>query len=210
MIQECLSAEASAETLDAAVLIVLSQMCCSRAEADIEVLQVPSSGYFGLFGRRLACVRIKLHDRAVIARQITKQLLRLTELEASIELASNPHKIELHLASQHPSLLIGRHGQTLDALQDLVVTMTDRVTTERTPIVLDVGGYRERRRAFLQVLSRRLCQQVRQTSKPVSTPPLVLSERRILHELINREPDLESHSKNHQSGRKTIILQPRG
>ena len=210
MNQQYLHVEVAAKNLDAAVEQALAQLDCTRAEADIEVLQVHASGLFGIFGRRLARVSVKLHDRGVIARQLTGRLLRLSELDATVELVSASNHIELLLTAQDTSLVIGRHGQTLDALQSLVGTMTDRLTTDRTPIILDVDGYRGRRRDFLNRLARRLLQKVRQSGKPASTPPLVLSERRIIHELFKQESDLETRSKNHEGGRKTIILQQRG
>ncbi len=210
MNQQSLYVEVAAKNLDTAVEQALAQLNCTRAEADIEVLQVHSSGLLGLFGRRLARVRVKLHDRGVIARQLTHQLLNLSDLGASVELVSSRHQVELLLTAQDPNFVIGRHGQTLDALQSLVGTMTDRLTTDRTPILIDVEGYRERRLDFLNNLARCLSQKVRQSGKPASTPPLVLSERRILHELIKQEPDLVTRSKNHDGGRKVIIVEPRG
>ena len=210
MKQQSLHVEVAAKNLDEAVEQALAQLDCTRAEADIEVLQVHSSGLLVIFGKRPARVRVKLHDRGAIARQFASQLLSLSGLDAKIELASSSNQIELLLTAQDPSLLIGRHGQTLDALQGLVGTMTDRLTTARTPIFLDVDGYRERRCDFLNRLALRLTQEVRNSSKPASTPPLVLSERRILHDLFKQESDLESLSKNHDAGRKIIILQPRG
>jgi len=210
MKQQPLHVEVTANNLDKAVEQALAQLDCTRAEADVEVLQVHSSGLLGIFGKRPARVRVKLHDRGAIARQFAGQLLHLSGLDARIEVVSSSNQIELLLTAEDPSLLIGRHGQTLDALQSLVGTMTDRLTTDRTPVCLNVDGYLERRRDFLNRLARRLTQQVRDSSKPASTPPLVLSERRFLHDLFKQEPDLESSSKNHEGGRKIIVLQPRG
>ena len=210
MKQQSLHVEFTANSLDKAVEQALAQLDCTRAEADVEVLQVHSSGLLGIFGKRPARVRVKLHDRGAIARQFAGQLLHLSGLDARIEVVSSSNQIELLLTAEDPSLLIGRHGQTLDALQSLVGTMTDRLTTDRTPVCLNVDGYLERRRDFLNRLARRLTQQVRDSSKPASTPPLVLSERRFLHDLFKQEPDLESSSKNHEGGRKIIVLQPRG
>lgn len=210
MKQQSLHLEVSANNLDEAVEQALAQLGCTRAEADIEVLQVHSSGLLGFFGKRPARVRVQLLDRGAIARHFANQLLHLSGLDARVEMVSSSNQVELHLTAEDPSLLIGRHGQTIDALQSLVGTMTDRVTTDRTPIFFDVDGYRERRRNFLNRLARRLTQKVRNSSKPASTPPLVLSERRILHDLFKEEPDMESRSKNHEGGRKIIILQPRG
>ncbi len=209
MMQQYLHVEVAAESLDAAVEKALTQLMCTRAEADVEVLQVHSSGLFGLFGKRPAKVLVKLHDRGAIARQLTAKLLLLSNLSADIEIVTSNNQIELLLSSDDTSRLIGRHGQTLDALQTLVGTMTDRVTTDRTPLLLDVDGYRGRRLDYLQRLAEKLIRKVRQSNKPATTPPLIISERRILHELFKQEEGLESHSKNHEGGRKTIVLQLR-
>ncbi len=210
MKQQHLHVEVAAESLDAAVEKALAQLDCTRAEVDVEVLQVQSSGLLGMFGRQSARVRVRLHDRGVIARQLAHRLLHLSALDADIALNSSNNRIELNLTAQDPSLLIGRHGQTLDALQTLIGTMTDRLTTDRTPILFDVDGYRGRRQVFLNRLAHRLVKKVRRSGKPATTPPLFIGERRILHELFKQESDLESSSKNHEGGRKIIILQLRG
>jgi len=210
MNQQCLHVEVEAKSLDDAVEEALSQLDCTRAEVDIEILQVHAKGLLGIFGKRPARVSVKLHDRGVIAKQYTRKLLFLSGIEAKVEVTSASHVIEVHLKSNDPSRVIGRHGQALDALQSLVITMTDRVTTDRTEIILDVDGYRHRRRDFLQKLARRLSRKVRQSGKPASSPPLLLNERRTLHELLKSEPGLETHSKNHDAGRKVVVLQKRG
>jgi spoIIIJ-associated protein len=201
--------EVTAENLDTAVENALSQLKCTRAEADVEVLQVASPGFLGLFGKRQARVRVMLHDRGAIARQFTDGLLRLSGLEAEIEVVASPKQIQLLLSSDASSLLIGRHGQMLDAMQGLVGTMTDRQTTDRTPIVLDVDGYRARRHEFLTRLADKLSRKVRETGKPATTPPLALGERRILYERFKLEVDLEAISRNHEGDRKVMVLKLR-
>jgi spoIIIJ-associated protein len=201
--------EVTAENLDTAVENALSQLKCTRAEAEVEVLQAASSGFLGLFGKRQARVRVKLHDRGAIARQFTDGLLRLSGLDVEIEVVTSTKQIQLLLSSDASSLLIGRHGQMLDAMQGLVGTMTDRQTTDRTPIVLDVDGYRARRHEFLTRLADKLSRKVRETGKPATTPPLALGERRILYERFKLEVDLEATSRNHEGGRKVMVLKPR-
>ena len=71
MSSEHLQAEAIADNLDAAVESALAQLNSTRSEAEIEVLQRPSHGLLGVFGKRPARVVVRLHDRAAIARQVT-------------------------------------------------------------------------------------------------------------------------------------------
>jgi len=206
---DCLHLEVASNNLDTAVENALSQLKCTRAEADVEVLQAASPGFLGLFGKRQARVRVKLHDRGAIARQFTDGLLRLSGLDVEIEVVTSTKLIQLSLSSDDSSLLIGRHGQMLDAMQGLVGTMTDRQTTDRTPIVLDVDGYRVRRHEFLNRLADKLSRKVRETGKSATTPPLALGERRILYERFKLEVDLDAISRNHEGDRKVIVLKPR-
>jgi spoIIIJ-associated protein len=201
--------EVTAETLDTAVEKALTQLKCTRAEADVEVLQVASQGFLGLFGKRQAKVCVKLHDRGAIARHFTEGILRLSGLDVNIDVVTSKNQIQLLLSSDDTSLLIGRHGQMIDAVQGLVSTMTDRQTTDRTPIILDADGYRARRHEFLTRLAEKLSRKVRETGKSASTPPLAIGERRILHELFKQDAGLEASSKNHEGDRKIIVLKPR-
>ena len=205
-----LTAEITSDSLEQAVEKALIQLNCTRAEAEIEVLQMHSRGFLGLFGKRPAKIRARLCDRGAIARQVARRLLALSGLDAAIDLSRSSRQIELKMTSENNQLLIGRHGQTLDALQLLVTTITDRLTTDRTPLELDIAGYRLKRKEFLHSLAQRMSRKVRQSGKPASTPPLNLFERRILHELFKREPGLESHSKSYQKDRKVIVLKKRG
>lgn len=209
MKQDLLHLEVAAENLDAAVENALGRLNCTRAEAEVEVLQTASSGFLGLFGKRQARVRVKLHDRGVIARQLTDRVLHLMGLDVELEVVTSPEQLQIVLSSVDSSLLIGRQGQMLDALQGLIGTMTDRQTTDRTPIVLDVEGYRARRHNFLTDLAVKLCRKVRETGRSAKTPPLALAERRILYDLFKQESDLEARSRNHEGDRKVIILQNR-
>ena len=198
--------EVTANNLDTAVEKALSQLKCTRAEADVEVLQAPSPGFLGLFGKRQAKVRVKLHDRGAIARQFIEGLLRLSGLDVEIEIITSTKQVQLLLSSDDSSLLIGRHGQMLDAMQGLVGTMTDRQTSPRGTLAGGADGYRARRHEFLTRLAEKLSRDVRETGKSASTPPLALGERRILHERFKQEADLEAISRNHEGDRKVIVL----
>jgi spoIIIJ-associated protein len=134
-------------------------------------------------------------------------LLALSDLVAEVNLTASSDRIDLLLSGEEPSRLIGRHGQTLDALQTLVGSITDRLTTVRSPINLDVDGYRIRRRDYLRSTARRMAQKVRQSGKPATTPPLSQYERRYIHGIFKQEPGLRSHSKDHEGGRKIVVLQ---
>jgi len=205
-----LHVEIEAPDLDEAVSRALAQLDCGRAEVELEILQLQSRGFLGLLGCRPARVKLSLSDRGVIARQLLRRLLELSGFSAQVEVSPSSQQIELLLSSEQSSLLIGRHGQTLEALQSLVTTMTDRLTTDRTPLCLDIDGYRQRRQLFLQQLARRLFRQVRRSRRSAATPPLSSGERRIVYELARQEADIEAFSQTQNGDFKVVVLQPRG
>jgi spoIIIJ-associated protein len=208
MDRDALHVEAEAASLEAAVDQALAQLDCTRAEVDIKVLQAHATGLLGLFGRRNARVAVRIDNRGVIARQMTRRLLALSGLEARVSVSVSSQQISLSVQTEDSSLLIGRHGQTLDALQTLVSSMTDRQSTDRTSIVIDVDGYRQRRHTFLSDLAKRMTKQVLRTEKKALSPALSSGERRILYALLKTESDLESHSIRRDGGRKAVVLVP--
>ena len=209
MIYEHLTTEVEAESLDKAVEKALLQLRCSRAEADVEILQMPTRGFLGILGNRPARVRVKLHDRGAVARQIACRVLHLSGFEAEVDLTTSSQRLDLNLRAKDPRILIGHHGQTLDSIEFLVVSITDRLTTDRTPIQVDIDGYRSRRQKFLCRLAQKMAHKVRASGRPATTPPLNLNERRILHNLFRQEPGLESRSKHHEKDRKVVVLMKR-
>ena len=149
MLKDLLVKEIVAPTVDQAVDQALAFFGSTRAEVDIEILKVPSRGLFGIFFKSPATVRIHLIDRAFIAKRITETLLSHMNIEASLSVATSSNHIELEIVSPDSALLIGKHGQTLDALRYMVVNMTDRVVSDRKEITIDIDGYSERRRVSL-------------------------------------------------------------
>lgn len=210
MLYDLIETETVAATVDAAVDLALERFACTRAEIDSEILQIPSRGFLGLIGRRPARVRVRLIDRGYIARRICEHLLERSGFTASVTVHSASERIELHIEGDESSRIIGRRGQTLDALQSLTVTLTDRNVPDRTPIVLDVDNYRSRRADSLRQLARRLSAQVRRSGRPATVQPLPPEERRIVHLTLEDEPGIETRSIGHGFERKMLVSSRRG
>lgn len=210
MLIDLIESEVTADTVDAAVDRALERFGCSRAEINTDILQVPSTGFLGLFGRRPARVRVRLIDRAFVARRLCQHLLAMSGFDASVTVHPASDRIDLQITSPESSLVIGRRGQTLDALQALVVTLTDRHVAERTPIVLDVDDYRTRRAESLRQLARRLSSQVRRSGRPATVQPLSPDERRIVHQTLEDEPGIETRSIGQGFERKMLVSSRRG
>lgn len=208
MFGHTLEIESEGSTLDVAVNQGIDRFGCSRAEVDIEILQLPAKGFLGLFGARPAKVRIRLTDRALIARRSAQKLLRLTGIEAKVDALTGSERIDLTIDSEESNLIIGRRGVTLEALQSLVITLTDREVQDRTPIVIDIDGYRQRKEFSLRRLARRLSSQVRRTGRKATIDPLPPEDRRLFHLALKEEYGVECRSVGQGIERK-MVLSPR-
>jgi len=209
-VADLLQIDIEAESLAEAIESGMRHFRCSRAAIEARILQAPCSGFFGLFGRKPAKVRVALMDRGFAARAIVEHLLFLSGFSARVagEVTVPPYLLKLD--SPDPSLLIGRHGQTLDSLQFLVNALLDKQLGPGASVVLDVAAYRERRHGDLATLAQRLISQVRRTGKTASTPPLPVEERKVLYGLIEREPDIVAHSRGQGAEKKLVVSAHRG
>jgi spoIIIJ-associated protein len=199
-----------AETLAEAVERGVQHFNCARTDIETAIQQAPRSGFLGLFGRRPARVLVRLIDRGAAARVVCEYLLQLSRFPAKVrnESVVTPHL--LNIESPDPAWLIGRHGQTLDALQFLLNSLLDREFGSGERVVLDTAAYRARRRGDLVSLAERLIDQARKSGRSVSTPPLPPDERRVLHGMFERERDIVAHSKGQGIEKKLIVSTQRG
>ncbi|AGA59779.1 putative RNA-binding protein [Thermobacillus composti KWC4] len=102
-------------------------------------------------------------------------------------------------------LLIGRRGQTLDALQYLANIVASRSSRERVRIVLDAENFRERRRKTLEELSERLAQRVVRTGKEIVLEPMTPQERKVIHTALQHHPKVKTFSKGDEPNRRVVI-----
>jgi spoIIIJ-associated protein len=103
------------------------------------------------------------------------------------------------------SLLIGRRGDTLSALQLVVALIVAKQTGQRERVVVDAEGYRERREENLRSLAQRVAQQVRRSRSPVALEPMPPNERRIIHMELAEDADLTTESDGEGDQRRIII-----
>ena len=113
--------------------------------------------------------------------------------------------ILFEMKGKNLGLLIGRRGQTLDALQTLVNVYANRLSGEHLRIILDAERFRERRKKTLEDLSMRLANQVVRTKKEVVLEPMSAHERRIIHFKLQNHPKVKTYSKGEEPNRRIVI-----
>ena len=109
------------------------------------------------------------------------------------------------LAGSDLGLLIGRHGQTIDALQYLANALARRRGAERR-IVVDAAGYRSRRESALHAMAHRSAEQAVATGRRVEFEPMTAVERKVVHEFLKDDPEVETTSEGSEPNRYVVII----
>ena len=135
------------------------------------------------------------------------EVLKKMNVPAPVLAANTDNGLRLCIDAETMGLLIGRRGETLDALQYLVSLVANRNRKEEgyVRVTLDTEGYRSRREETLKRLARKNAMQVRQTGRPVSMEPMNPYERRILHSALQGFTGVTTHSEGEEPNRHVVI-----
>lgn len=143
-------------------------------------------------------------EEARLARELLERAVAAIGVPASISL-SDRDEVVATLAADDVSVLIGRHGQTLDALQYLANALAARAGLEKR-VVVDAAGYRSRRATALDAMARRSAEQASATGRPVALEPMTAVERKIVHEALKDDPEVETGSEGTEPNRYVVVV----
>jgi len=212
---------ASAPSVEEALEVALSRLGASEQEVEVEVLQEPRSGFLGLGGQEaIVLVRRKrtadlpseeeLEEQGDVATEFLEELLSRMGIDASVEpnLEEGTMYVDVLAAGASDddmALLIGRHGQTLEALQELTRHVVMRRTGMRCRVIVDVEDYRKRQRDRLAARAREAAKRVARTGREEELEPMNPYERKIVHDAVATIPGVESSSRGEEPERRVVI-----
>ncbi|WP_336787792.1 RNA-binding cell elongation regulator Jag/EloR [Paenibacillus sp. MMO-177] len=198
---------ASGKTIDDAVRSGLTQLKVTKDRVKVLVMEQPSKGLFGLIGVKEAKVELELiPDPTIEAEQFLRDVAEAMGLTIAIERKQTKEATYLSVSGGGDiGMLIGRRGQTLDALQYLVNIVANRYSDSHLRIVLDAEDFRERRRKTLEELSERLAGRVVRTKKEVVLEPMSSHERKVIHSQLQNHPRVKTYSKGDEPNRRVVI-----
>jgi spoIIIJ-associated protein len=215
----------SARTVEEATKKALTRLNVGLEEIEVTVLKEGRGGILGL-GAEDAVISVKLltrdsgndsgneNEELNKARAILDTLLKGIDVTAKIDIqvpaamldedgADNP--VVFNITGDDLGGLIGRRGQTLDALQYLVRLIFARQTKSKMPIMVDVEGYKQRRFEDLKTLALNVADQVKSKRSSVRLEPMTPYERRIVHMTLANDPDVETESIGEGESRKIVV-----
>ncbi len=226
--------ETEGNTIDEAIDSALKSLGASRDTVTVEILSEARKGILG-FGAQKARIRATLRkpsismpagdektairptavtsaEVTVIADKAQKalvEILRLMGVAAAVEKKSGESEAEiiLDVRTDNNALLIGRKGQTLEALEYLVTRIVgERPGGEGPHIVVDIEAYRERRRKTLQDMALRLGEKAKRQRKTVTVDALSAADRRVIHAALQDDPWVTTRSLGQGAYRRLLII----
>ena len=194
------------KTVDEAVEEALKALKISREDAEIEVIEEGSRGFLGMFGAKEAVVKVKKKfDPEKTAKTFLKEMFISMGLIVNIDTTLKEKQLEIKISGDDMGIIIGKRGQTLDAIQYLVNLVVNKGTAPYISVTLDTENYRERRKETLESLAFNLAKKVKHTGKNVVLEPMNPYERRIIHSALQNDRYVTTYSEGDEPYRNVVI-----
>ncbi|MCR3920954.1 MAG: protein jag [Firmicutes bacterium] len=199
--------ETTGKTIEEATEKALKLLQLPQEEVVVEVITEASSGLFGLIGTKPARIRV---TEAIIPEKymvgFLDGIITKMGLSGDIAVEKTEQTLKMNVNGAKMGMLIGKRGQTLNALQYLVsIAFHKRFPGQNARLILDVEGYREKREETLRTLALNIAQKAVRTKREVMLEPMNPQERRIIHTTLQDNPDINTYSQGDDPYRKVVI-----
>ena len=196
------------DTVEAAHEAACKELGVETYEAEFEIIQRPEKKVLGLFGGCPAKVRVFIKESpADVAQNFLKDVLDAMGLEGITLSAKESEEggVIIDLEGEDVGSVIGRRGETLDALQYLTGLVANHVDNSYYKVTINTGDYREKREKTLEGLGRKLAFKAVKTGYKTSLEPMNPYERRIIHTAVQKVNGAISWSEGENMNRHVVI-----
>ena len=197
--------EVEEDTTEEALEAALKELGVSRDQVSVRVIHEPTKGILGL-GAKLAKIRVTLkEDISSTPEAVLHEILSHMGLEVQIESQIINGSVHLTVSSDNPGILIGKHGQTLNAVEYLLNCILNRSSLVKKKVFVDAEGYRERREQMLTDLAYRAAAKVKQTHQEIVLEPMPPRDRRIIHVTLQSDEHIRTYSRGEGMMRRVAV-----
>ncbi len=201
-----MTVEKYAKTKEEAIALALEELGAERDDVEIEVVDEGSKGFLGI-GSKDAVVKVtlKASDSVKRAEDFLGKIFSLTGENVDINSELEDDCLKIELSGLDMGIVIGKRGETLDALQHLTSLAVNRGDNAFVKISLDAENYREKRNAALESLAHKLAAKVKRTRRSTTLEPMNAYERRIIHASLQDDDEVTTYSVGQGINRKVVI-----
>src|SRR5262249_32090006 len=155
----------------------------------------------------VAAVEGEVGDQAVEARSLVARIVEALGVDAEVVVREDSEAIVVTCSGPDVGLLIGRHGQTIDAVQSLLTVIAYRAYGEqKKDVVVDAAGYRARRQATLETLALRVADRVRESGEQEELEPMTAVERKVVHVHLKDVAGVGTTSEGMEPNRYVVVV----
>jgi len=198
---------ATGQTIEQAVQIALQQLSSTEEDVEITVIEDGKKGFLG-FGAKPA--KVLVVKKKTLIEKAYDYLLNIVKsldetADVNFELQGTKEQTFLFtVKGEKVALIIGKRGNTLNALQFLVQTFVNRHSKQLIHVVVDAENYRLKRKESLEILAKKTAQ-VLKTRKAISLEPMPSFERKIIHHILTDMPNISTKSVGQDPHRQLVI-----
>ncbi|QHS23831.1 protein jag [Virgibacillus sp. MSP4-1] len=194
------------QTVKEAIQTALGQLDASDDQVNVEVIDEGKKGVFGVFGSKPAIVKVtEIPDQSQSGDEYLREIAKQMGNPVEIEIKENDKEIYYNLTGEKIARLIGKRGQTLNALQYLTQLAVNRDTDRYKAVIVDAEGYRERRSETLKQLAERLAKKSVRLQKEVYLEPMPSYERKVIHTALQHNHNISTYSDGAEPNRRVVI-----
>lgn len=144
-------------------------------------------------------------DAATRVRDLLERIADAAGIEASVEVRDGPDGLMAEYRGDDVGLLIGHHGQTIDAIQHLAYRFAMHGDSVRKPVTVDAAGYRERRAIVLRATADQAAETAVNHRRAVPLEAMSAMERKVIHEHLKARRDVETYSEGQEPARRLVV-----
>ena len=199
--------EISAKTVDDAITEAIIKLGTTHDKIEYEVIEKGSAGFLGI-NRKDAVIRARRkNDTNDNIRDFLESVFKAMGLTVTIQIEKeeDSNVVNVDLKRDDMGVLIGKRGQTLDALQYLTNLAVNKNSEEYVKVKIDTEDYRKRRRETLENLAKNIAYKVKRTKRPVSLEPMNPFERRVIHSTLQNDKFVTTHSEGEEPYRHVVV-----
>jgi len=201
------SIEVQGRTEDEAIEIALEQLGMSRDDVSVEIVEQARTGFLGLKNNP-AIVKVQYEAKEERADQVDTFLTGLFErmdIDVTMDITEEEGSIGVILTGKDPGALIGRRGETLDAIQHLTNYVVNRSVSGRVRINLDAENYRQRRNEALENLASKTASKVIKYRRNMTLDPMNAYERHVIHSALQEHEHVSTFSVGSEPNRRVVV-----
>ena len=196
------------KTKEEAIQSALLQLGVEEKDIEVNVIQNPSKGFLGLIGAKEGIYEITVikKEEIDIAKEFVENILLKSKINAKVNATQEENLIKISIEGKDATCLIGRRGETLDAVQFLTGLALNKINKDsHMRVIVDIENYRSKREQSLVRYARKVAREVAKTRRTKKLDYMNPYERRIVHSALQNDKYVITYSEGTDPYRRLVI-----